>query len=323
MTDSQPPRDQTGTEGRAEQARRWRGADLQDGQISQVVIIDKDTREQRVVLETDQRVEAPNWTLDGRWLIVNSAGKLYRLAADGSGGLQEIPTPGLPRANNDHCLSPDGRTIYASAEGHMFAVPLDGGPARRITKDRPAGEQYWCFLHGVSPDGATLAYVAVQPVGADQMARRNLALIPATSGDDVLLTDSTGFDGPEFSPDGRWIYYNSEEAASQPGHAQLFRIRPDGSGREQLTFDELVNWFPHVSPDGKWVVYVSFPPGTVGHPADKDISIRLLPTDGGTPSVLAEGFGGQGTMNVNGWAPDSVHFACVLYPIRGGRTGGG
>jgi Tol biopolymer transport system component len=323
MTEKQPPRDPASARPGAQQARRWAATDLQDGQISRVVVVNKDTREQRVVLETDQRVEAPNWTLDGRWLIVNSNGKLCRLAVDGTGGLQEIPTTGLPRANNDHCLSPDGRTIYASAEGHLFAVPLEGGPARRITKDRPAGEQYWYFLHGVSPDGTTLAYVAVQPIGADQMARRNLALIPATGGEDVLLSDSTGFDGPEYSPDGQWIYYNSEEAASQPGHAQLFRIRPDGSGREQLTFDERVNWFPHVSPDGKRVVYVSFSPGTIGHPADKDISIRLLPADGGAPCIIAEAFGGQGTMNVNGWAPDSVHFAFVLYPIRAGRTGGG
>jgi Tol biopolymer transport system component len=316
MTDNLAPRDRAAAGPGVQRGRSGGRTGLQPGQISQIVVINKDTGERWVILETDRLVEAPNWTPDGRWLVLNAEGKLYRLAVDGAGGLQEIPITGLPRANNDHCLSWDGRTIYASAEGHLFSVPIEGGPARRITKDRPAGEQYLYFLHGVSPDGTTLAHVAVQPVGADTFGRRNLALIPATGGDDVFLSDSTGFDGPEYSPDGKWIYYNSEEAATQPGHAQLFRIRPDGSGREQLTFDELVNWFPHVSPDGKWLVYVSFPPGTIGHPADLDISIRLLPADGGTPRVLAEAFGGQGTMNVNGWAPDSVHFACVLYPIR-------
>jgi Tol biopolymer transport system component len=318
MTDNQASNEAASGGRGVQRARSGGRTGLQDGQIAQVVVVNKDTREQRVILETDRLVEAPNWTLDGRWLILNADGKLYRLAVDGTSSLQEIPTTGLPRANNDHCLSPDGRTIYASAEGHLYAVTIEGGPARRITRERPEGEQYWYFLHGVSPDGTTLAYVAVQRAGADTFGRRNLALIPATGGADILLSDSNGFDGPEYSPDGQWIYYNSEEAASQPGHAQLFRIRPNGSGREQLTFDELVNWFPHVSPDGKWVVYLSFPPGTIGHPADLDISIRLLPADGGAPSVIAEAFGGQGTMNVNGWAPDSVHFACVLYPVRAG-----
>jgi Tol biopolymer transport system component len=295
---------------------------LREGQVARLVVVDADTREQRVVLETDRRIEAPNWTPDGRWLVVNADGKLYTVAADGRGELREIPVTGLARANNDHCLAPDGRTIYVSAEGHLYAVPLEGGPARRITRERPAGEQYWYFLHGVSPDGTTLAYVAVQRVGADPMGRRNLALLPAAGGDDVLLTDGTGFDGPEYSPDGRWLYYNSEEAATAPGHAQLFRRRPDGSGREQLTFDERVNWFPHPAPDGRSLVYLSYPPGTIGHPADVDVSLRRLPAGGGEPRTIADGFGGQGTMNVNSWAPDSVHFACVLYPIRPAPSSG-
>jgi Tol biopolymer transport system component len=309
----------TGAERSRDPARRPLG----DGQVAQLVVINTATGERRVVLETDRRIEAPNWTRDGRWLVVNGDGKLYTVAADSSGGLRELPVTGLARANNDHCLAPDGRTVYASAEGHLYAVPLEGGPARRITRDRPAGEQYWYFLHGVSPDGTTLAYVAVQPVGANPMGRRNLALLPAAGGDDVLLTDATGFDGPEYSPDGRWLYYNSEEAATAPGQAQLFRMRPDGSGREQQTFDERVNWFPHPAPDGRSLVYLSYPPGTIGHPADVDVSLRLLPAGGGESRTIADGFGGQGTMNVNSWAPDSVHVACVFYPIRPGTAGGG
>jgi len=91
-------------------------------------------------------------------------------------------------------------------------------------------------------------------------------------------------------------------------------MRPDGSDVEQLTTDERVNWFPHVSPDGSSVVYVSFPPGTLGHPADLDVIIRLLGTDR-TGTDLVHLFGGQGTINVPSWAPDSRRFAYVAYPL--------
>jgi Tol biopolymer transport system component len=122
------------------------------------------------------------------------------------------------------------------------------------------------------------------------------------------------YDGPEFSPDGAWIYYNSEEAATRPGHAQIFRMTPDGGGREQLTFDERVNWFPHLTPDGGSFAYISYEPGTVTHPADLPVELRVLPAGGGEPRTVVRLFGGQGTLNTNSWAPDSRRFAFVAYP---------
>jgi Tol biopolymer transport system component len=140
-------------------------------------------------------------------------------------------------------------------------------------------------------------------------------IIPAAGGADLQLTDDEfADDGAEFSSDGEWIYFNSERGSTSPGHAQLFRMRLNGSGLEQLTFDERVNWFPHPSPDGSQVAYVSFPPGTRGHPADCEVIIRLLASDG-TSRDLATVFGGQGTMNVPSWAPDSNHLAFVEYPM--------
>jgi Tol biopolymer transport system component len=122
-------------------------------------------------------------------------------------------------------------------------------------------------------------------------------------------------DGPEYSPDGRWLYFNAERAAKVQGHAQCFRMKPDGTGIEQLTFDERVNWFPHLSPDGQSVVYISFPPGTLGHPPDKDVILRFMRPDGSGQREIVSLFGGQGTINVNSWAPDSKRFAYVAYPV--------
>ena len=217
--------------------------------------------------------------------------------------------------NNDHVLSPDGERIYFSADGHLYCVPLAGGDARRVSNVHPVEEHYSYWLHGVSPDETTLAYVSVEPEGDQPRGRRNLATIPAAGGPDHRITEGVNaYDGPEFSPDGEWIYYNSEEAAARPGHAQIFRMRPDGGGRERLTFDERVNWLPHLSPDGRMLVYISYDPGTITHPADLPVELRVMPSDGGTPRTVVRLFGGQGTLNTNGWAPDSRHFAFVAYP---------
>ena len=290
---------------------------LRPGQRARLVVGDVDGGPARLVHEsTASALEAPNWSPDGRWLVYNHDGLLYRIAADGSGPPEPIDTGGITDANNDHVLSPDGATIYLSAgDGHIHAVPFTGGAARRVTNEHVPGP-FRHFLHGVSPDGSTLAYVGVEPFGGDEWGYRNIFTIPAAGGADVRLTDSPApADGPEYSPDGEWIYFNSEHGASTPGHAQIFRMRPDGSGLEQLTFDERVNWFPHVSPDGRRVLYVSFPPGTLGHPADVDVVLRVMGRAGEEPRDVVSLFGGQGTLNVNSWAPDSRRFAYVEYPV--------
>ncbi|HWD82012.1 MAG TPA: biopolymer transporter Tol, partial [Kribbella sp.] len=183
-----------------------------------------------------------------------------------------------------------------------------GGPGRRVTNDR--GEGFHHYLHGVSPDGTTLAYIGLEWAGGRRIT--NVWTIPAAGGTDVQVTwGNFADDGSEFSPDGRWIYFNSERG----GHAQLFRVLVEGSAIEELTFDERVNWFPHPAPDWSAVAYVSFPPGTEGHPADiDDVRLRLLTNDGEVRELTSL-FGGQGTMNVPSWSPDSSSFAYVSYPI--------
>ncbi|MCJ1675564.1 MULTISPECIES: PD40 domain-containing protein [unclassified Rathayibacter] len=289
--------------------------DLQTGQVSQLIIADLDKGTEKVLLELDRMIESPNWTPDGRWLVVNGQGRLYRLPADGSGPLQEIPIGAVSGVNNDHVLSPDGERVYFSAEGHLYCVDVNGGDARRVSNEHPTEQQYSYWLHGVSPDESTLAYVSVEPEGDEPRARRNLALIPAAGGPDVQLTEGVNdFDGPEFSPDGTWLYYNSEEAAEVKGHSQIFRMRLNGTGREQLTFDERVNWFPHLSPDGSRFIYISYASGTISHPADVEVQLRILPAGGGDPITVTTLFGGQGSLNTNSWAPDGRRFAFVAYP---------
>lgn len=299
--------------------------DLQPGQRTQIIVADVDAGTAELVLESDELFEAPNWTPDDRSLVLNSRGGLFLLDL-ATRELRQLDLQGVDRVNNDHIVSPDGSHVYFSAAGALYTVPIEGGEVRRISNAFAAERRYAYWLHGVSPDGRTLAYVATQATEDDPDPRAliRLATIPAEGGPDTYLTgERTGIhvDGPEYSPDGRWIYYNSEEAATRPGHAQLFRMRPDGSGHEQLTSDERVNWFPHLDRANTRALYLSYEAGTRSHPADVELRIRLL--DLGTLEVrdVVSLFGGQGTLNVTSWAPDGRRFAYAAYPAPG--IGGG
>jgi TolB protein len=287
---------------------------LRQGQSAKVFTVDVDTGESALVFESrDILVEAPNWTPDGRWLIVNGDGRLFRIPAEG-GELLEINLGGVTELNNDHVLSPDGRTVYVSSDdGHLYAVGLADGSARRVSNDR--GPTFRYYLHGISPDGTQLAYIGLEILG-EGAVRTNVFTIPAAGGADMQLTNEDApHDGSEFSPDGEWIYFNSERGSSAPGHAQLFRMSSDGEDVTQLTFDERVNWFPHLTADGSRMAYISYPPGTQGHPADLDVIIRIADADGAGVRDLVHLFGGQGTLNVNSWDPTGTRLAYVSYPL--------
>jgi TolB protein len=289
--------------------------ELRAGQRSRIHTIDVQTGADRVVHESEAiYYEAPNWTLDGAGLIINGAGRLFRLALDGDAGPQAIDFGDLPPANNDHVLDPDGVHIFFTArDGHIYRGPLAGGMTRRVTPD----DGWLHFLHGVSPDGLTLAYIGIEKESPGPHVG-SVWTMPAAGGRGVALTaDRFHDDGSEFSPDGRWLYFNSERADTAPGHAQLFRMRPDGDGVEQLTFDERVNWFPHVSPDGTRIAYISFPPGTLGHPPNLDCIIRVCGPRGEDVTDLVRIFGGQGSLNVPSWSPDSQSIAYIDYPLGG------
>lgn len=277
------------------------------------MVFDVVTRLSTCVFETEDFViEAPNWSPDGEWLVFNCDGLLYRTPPQENGQPRVIFTGAVTDSNNDHVVSADGRFLYLSSQdGHLYEVPLGGGEARRVT--RPEDELEARYLHGVSPDGGTLVHIGCRRNGAAMTY--NIYAINIDDGVTTQLTDSDRpHDGVEYSLDGTWLYFNSERTSERPGHSQLFRMRTDGTGIEQLTSDERVNWFPHPAPDGSALVYLSYQPGVEGHPANEPVLLRIADPDGNNAWDAVELLGGQGTLNVNSWAPDSRRFAYVDYP---------
>jgi TolB protein len=251
------------------------------------------------------RFEAPNWTRDGTAFIFNRAGRILRLPVSAASP-ETIATGFAIRCKNDHGISPDGTTLVISDQSQgdnqsrVYLLPLTGGAPRRVTENAPS---YW---HGWSPDGNTLAFVGQRDGEFDIYA------ISTSGGEEKRLTTAKGLDdGPEYSPDGKYIYFNSERT----GHMQIWRMEADGSRQEQVFSDDLNNWFPHISPDGKWMVFLTYEAGVTGHPENKDVMLRLMSLADHKITVLAKLFGGQGTINVPSWSPDSARLAFVSYQM--------
>ncbi len=287
---------------------------LQPGQRTELWIVEVGGRPPELVYSTNTvLLEAPNWSPDGRGLLLNGDGLLWRLGLGPKIELKEVPIEDLPPINNDHVLDAGRGLIYMSAnDGHIYVVPIAGGTAKRVTHD----SGHYHFLHGVSPDGATLAFVEL--LRADFSVPGRLALVSSAGGETRYpQAGSSHLDGPEYSPDGAWLYFNTEEYASSPGHAQLARVPAEGGRMERLVESESVDWFPHLSPDGEFATYISFPPGTIGHPPDLDVEVRLVRTADWRQVVSRFPlFGGQGTLNVNSWSPDGRRFGYVAYPLQ-------
>ena len=270
--------------------------------LSRLSIFDLDNSSAKSILATPTHIEAPNWTPDGTALIVNGSGRLYRIPL-ASPGLEAIDTGFAVNINNDHGVSPDGNSLVISdstenGDSCIYALPISGGTPRKVTELTPS---YW---HGWSPDGRTLVYVGKR--GATYQVYR----CPFSGGHETQVTDSFDHcDGPDYTADGQWIWFNGEREEE----VQLWRMRPDGTELERMTNDRRVNWFPHPSPDGKHILYLAYESGTRGHPAMQRVELRLIPAAGGEPKTLLGITGGQGTMNVPCWAPDSRKFAFVSY----------
>jgi Tol biopolymer transport system component len=271
---------------------------------SRLEILDLESGRRTVVHGTPDSMQAPNWTPDGEALLYNRNGFIYRFDLE-TRTARVLDTGFADRNNNDHVLSFDGRRLGIShhdpgSDGRsiVYTLPAEGGTPQRATERGPS------YLHGWSPDGRFLLYTGERDGDYD------VYRIPAEGGEEVRLTSSPGLDdGAEYSPDGRWIYFNS----ARSGRMELWRMRPDGTAPEQLTDDELNNWFPHVSPDGERIVFLSYGPEVApdDHPFYREVTLRLMPAAGGEARVVAYVYGGQGTINVPSWAPDSRRLAFV------------
>ena len=282
-----------------------------DDDESILEIYDIETGTSEVIKEFDYLIEAPNWSPDGKFLTYNSDGKIFKFDLETKEST-EVFTDYVNNCNNDHVLSPDCKSIavsHGTKEDHksrIYTVSLDGGIPRLITPMAPS------YLHGWSPDGKTLAYCA------ERNGNFDIYTIPVEGGEETRLTTAEDLDdGSEYDSAGEYIWFNSVRS----GLMQAWRMKADGSEQTQMTFDEEWNtWFPHISPDRTKVVMLAYKKGDVKpneHVPHKYVELRLMNADGSDVKTIVKLFGGQGTINVNSWAPDSKKFAFVRYRIRG------
>jgi TolB protein len=300
-----------------EEARFWNvrmdlpaesvGGDQAPPSPSRLEILDIETGLREVVHTSAKHFEAPNWSRNGKFLIFNQDGKLHRFDLK-SKKVTEINTGFADANNNDHGISFDGKTLAishhtrenGSRHSIIYTVPVKGGTPERVTQ---LGPSYW---HGWSPDDKWHVYCA------ERNGEYDVYKIPATGGEEIRLTTTPGLDdGPEYSPCGKYVYFNS----SRTGTMQIWRMAPDGSNQEQVTFDEYNDWFAHPSPDGKWLIFISYLPDVPAgsHPRNKRVMLRLMEVGSSEIRAVAFLYGGQGTINVPSWSPDSKKVAFVSY----------
>lgn len=280
------------------------------GDISYLQIFDIETGEIKLLKKFDKVIEAPNWSDDGKYLTYNCEGRIYRYEIE-SGQEDCVPSYYVDNCNNDHVLSPDGLGLFVSHHtkedglSRIYKIFFDGRSPELVT---PLGPSY---LHGVTPDGKTLAYCA------ERQGEYDIYSISTEGGMECRLTSAKGLnDGSEYDSEGEWIWFNSVRS----GRMQAYKMKSDGSEQTQMTFDKHWNtWFPHISPDRQKVVMLAYHEKDVRpgeHVPNKNVELRLMEFSGNSwsePRTILKLFGGQGTINVNSWAKDSRHFAFVSY----------
>lgn len=265
------------------------------------------TGHRQILHSTSNAIQAPNWTVDGQHLIYNSEGRLYQFNID-KGSISPLNTGFAINNNNDHVLSFDGTLMGISNHNPddknnstLYYLPSQGDSTPVVVTKPGAGNSY---LHGWSPDKTKMLFTG------HRKEQYDIYSIDLQTGKEKQLTDQeTLDDGAEYSPDGKNIFFNSVRT----GKMKLWRMDAKGKDQTQLTFDEYNDWFPHVSPDQKWIVFISFPKDIDpnDHPFYKHCLLRIIPYEGGTPKIIGYLYGGQGTINVPSWSPDSKFISFV------------
>ena len=297
--------------------------DGRDRDISVLCLYDLAAGKPEMLARFPQLIEAPQFTPGGDALYFNSLALIWRYSLS-DGSVRRIDTGACQNCNNDHVLSPDGSQLGISCGdenglSRIYVLPAAGGEPRLVTGQGPS------YLHGWSPDGKTLTYCAFRgpkPEGGNFFSAPftgpDIYTIPVSGGEERQLTRDTGYnDGSEYGPDGT-IWFQS----TRTGLMQAWKMDPDGGNQTQVTFDGNLNtWFPHISPDGEKVAAISYHKGDLQpweHLPHKNVLLRLFRPDGSGIRTAVELFGGQGTLNVNSWSPDSRYFAYVQYELPEG-----
>jgi len=267
-------------------------------------VLDVETGQRQILGSSEGSWQAPNWAPNDEYLMYNANGKLFNFNLITKES-EELNTDFAINNNNDHVLSFDGSLLAIShhaeesnGQSLIYYLPAEGGIPKKVTQKGPS------YLHGWSVDNKYLVYTA------ERKGDYDIYKISIEGGKEIQLTKTKGLDdGSEYSPDGKYIYFCS----TRSGTMQIWRMDANGENQVQLTFDELNDWFPHVSPDNKWIVFISFPEEVAAdqHPFYEPVYIRLIPVEGGEPKVISYFYGGQGSMNVPNWSPDSKKIAFV------------
>jgi Tol biopolymer transport system component len=160
-----------------------------------------------------------------------------------------------------------GRIVFVSerdGQAEVYSIRPDGRALRRLTnapsQDYPAA---------ASPDGSTLLTVSAVGEGQTQQERMMMMPLRGRGAGRVVGPVSARVRSPSWSPDGRWLAFESDSASFR----DVYRVQADGTGLLRLTSNREGNFEPVVSPDGRSIAFVSS--------RDGDPEIYVMRADGG------------------------------------------